>query len=66
MSEPRKNPKGPIFTSEDTLVVEFEGPGDKTRRPRRPNNPRNWPGQEPPQEPQPPADQPPTPDGDGQ
>lgn len=37
MSEPKKNPKGPIFTSEDTLVVEFEGPGDNTRRPRRPN-----------------------------
>jgi hypothetical protein len=26
MSEPKKNPKEPIFTSQDTLVVVFDGP----------------------------------------
>ncbi len=63
MNESPKNPKGPTFASEDTLVVVFEGPGDNTRRPRRKNIPRDWPGNEPPQEPKPPTDQPPPDDG---
>jgi hypothetical protein len=65
MSEPRENPDETIFSSEDSLLVEFEGPGDTTRRPRRPNIPRDWPPPGPPQEPQPPTDQPPPPDTNG-
>ncbi len=43
MSEPKKN-KGEItFTSEDSPLFIFDGPGDTTRRPRRANNPREWP-----------------------
>jgi hypothetical protein len=67
MSQSQKNPSETTFSSENSLLVIFEGPGDNTRRPRRPNNPRDWPGSEPPQKPQPPADQPPPPpDGSGQ
>jgi hypothetical protein len=66
MSEPQKHPSDVTFSSEDSLVVVFEGPGDSTRRPRRPNNPRNWPSGEPTQEHQPPGDQSPSPeDGSG-
>jgi hypothetical protein len=64
MSEPQKNPSETTFSSEDSLVVVFEGPGDTTRRPRRPNNPREWPPREPSREQQPPAD-PPPPSNDG-
>ena len=67
MSEPQKEPGRTIFSSEDSPIVEFDGPGDTTRRPRRPNSPRHWPpGSEPPQEPPPPADQPPPPEPGGQ
>jgi hypothetical protein len=65
MSEPQKNPVGLTFSSENSLLVIFEGPGDNTRRPRRPNNPRDWPNGGPPQGPSPPADQPPPPDAGG-
>jgi hypothetical protein len=67
MNETPKNPREIIFSSDDCVVVVFEGPGDKTRRPRRKNIPRDWPPGGPPQEPQPPTDQPPPPaDGNGQ
>jgi hypothetical protein len=65
MNEPQQNSSEIVFSSEDSLVVVFEGPGDNTRRPRRPNNPRDWPNGGPPQEPPPPADQPPPPDVGG-
>lgn len=61
MSEPETSPREPVFTSEDTLVVVFEGPGDNTRRPRRPNIPRD----SAPREPHPPEDQPPAPPAAG-
>jgi hypothetical protein len=57
MSETPKGPGDVTFSSDDSLVVVFEGPGDSTRRPRRPNNPRDWPRRAPPQEPQSPGDQ---------
>jgi hypothetical protein len=66
MSEPQKKPNQTTFSSEDVSVVVFEGPGDNTPRPRRPNLPRDWPPGGPPQEPQPPADQPPPPDASTQ
>jgi len=37
MSEPQKHPSHVTFTSDDSVVFVFEGPGDTTRRPRRPN-----------------------------
>jgi hypothetical protein len=43
MSEPGKNGGDATFTSEDSLVVVFDGPGENIRRPRRPNNPIEWP-----------------------
>ena len=71
MSEPEKKRKGTIFTSEGSPVFEFDGPGDNTRRPRRPNNPREWPpppkpssGEQPPES-KPPADQPPSAEDSG-
>ena len=66
MSEPEKMPAGTTFSSEDSLVVVFEGPGENIRRPRSPNNPRDWPPRQPPQEPPPPADQPPPDDAHSQ
>jgi hypothetical protein len=62
MKEPEKDQSDVIFTSDESLVVVFEGPGDSTRRPRRPNNPREWPRLETPRQSQPPA-QPPKADG---
>ena len=56
MNEPRKNPGESATNSEDSLLVVIEGPGDTTRRPRRPNIPRD----EPRREPQRPTDGPPT------
>jgi hypothetical protein len=47
ISEPQNNPADTVFSSDDLQVVIFEGPGDSTRRPRRPNNPRDWPRREP-------------------
>jgi hypothetical protein len=64
MSQPQKNGGNVVFTSEDTIVVVFDGPGDTTRRPRRPNNPREWPPQKPTPKPPPDNDQPP-PDASG-
>ncbi len=43
MSEPRKDDGKTIFSSEDSFVVVFDGPGENIRRPRRPNNPVEWP-----------------------
>jgi hypothetical protein len=44
MSSPQPEPRpegGDVTTSsDDTPLVVIEGPGDTTRRPRRPNNPR--------------------------
>lgn len=54
MSEPQKKPTETHFTSEDSPLVIIDGPGDTTRRPLRPNIPRDWPPRQPPQ---PPADQ---------
>ncbi len=59
MSKPNKKPSTVTFSSDNTLVVVFEGPGDTTRRPRRPNIPRTPPPEPPAQEPQAPTDQPP-------
>jgi hypothetical protein len=42
MSEPN-NGGDTIFSSEDLFVVVFDGPGENIRRPRRPNNPVDWP-----------------------
>ncbi len=64
MSEPSKDGGDTIFTSEDTFVVVFEGPGENIRRPRQPNNPIEWPpprmgGETPPssnERPAPPSD----------
>ncbi len=43
-SEPNKPNKQPAGTSNrGSVVVVVEGPGDRTRRPRRPNIPRPWP-----------------------
>jgi hypothetical protein len=56
MSEPQKGPNTVHFSSDNSLVVVFEGPGDNTRRPLRPNILRTPP--EPAKEPQPPTDQP--------
>jgi hypothetical protein len=61
MSESQKNPGEVTFSSDDSLIVVFEGPGDSTRRPRRPNNPRDWPCPEQTQEPPSPGDQTPPP-----
>jgi hypothetical protein len=61
MSEPLKNPGDVTFSSDDSVVVVFEGPGDTTRRPRRRNNPRDWPCPERTQEPPTPGDQSPPP-----
>jgi hypothetical protein len=58
MSEPENSRDQTTFTSEDALVVVFEGPGDNTPRPRRKNIPRDGPNGDTPQVP-PPADQPP-------
>jgi hypothetical protein len=67
MSEPKKDPGEVTFSSEDSLIYVFDGPGDTTRRPRRPNNPREWPPPPKPlQEPQLPTDQPPQPESGGE
>ena len=67
MSDPEKKPGRTIYSSEDSPLVEFDGPGENIRRPRSPNNPRHWPpGSEPPPEPQLPADQPPPDDARSQ
>ncbi len=55
MSEPQ-NSGDIIFTSDNTIVVVFDGPGNTTRRPRRPNIPRDWPPPEPPKNPESPDD----------
>ena len=65
MSEPRKHPRGSYTSSEGSVLYEFDGPGDTTRRPRRPNIPRDWPPLPPAPEQKPPSEEPPTPPTDG-
>lgn len=48
-----------VTDSSDSVFVCFDGPGDTTPRPRRPNIPRDWPNRPPPQAP---PDSPQTPD----
>jgi hypothetical protein len=61
MNEPQKKPRVTVYSSENSCVFVIRGPGDKTRRPRRPNIPRDWPGRQPPQQSsdQPPPEEPP-------
>lgn len=47
MNKPEKNDSEVPFTSTDAVIVVFDGPGDNSRRPRRPNNPREWPAIKP-------------------
>ena len=50
----------PLVTtdSSDSLLFVFDGPGDTTRRPARPNlPPPHWPGREPPHDPSPAPEQ---------
>jgi hypothetical protein len=66
MSEPKKADGDTIFSSDDSLVVVFDGPGENIRRPRRPNNPPEWPPRKPTGETSPPSrdELPPPPDED--
>jgi hypothetical protein len=59
-----RNDHGATTESLDSLLFVFDGPGDTTRRPARPNlPPPYWPGREPPPgPPKAPNDQPPAQD----